>query len=88
MKEIGESSIPLTVQAFQEEEKKEENTLLLELSRLDINAISPLEALNLLSQWKKEAKQVLGGNRPFQPEKTKRVSRSEEGPGLFDLELS
>jgi len=52
------------------------------LSKLEINAITPLEALNLMQQWKKI---VTGKEKPVSDQKIKNVSKHKEaGPSLFD----
>ena len=62
------------------------NKITRKLSKLDINSLSPLEALNLLAEWKNESIHKTetpepGMNRD-EPQIT--VDPSRQGPGLFD----
>jgi DNA mismatch repair protein MutS len=59
------------------------NAVFKNLSELDINAITPLEALNLMQGWKKI---ITGEVKPASDQKIKNASkRTEIGPSLFDL---
>jgi DNA mismatch repair protein MutS len=63
-------------------ETKEARRLLEELFSVDINAMTPLEALNFLSGWKERAR---SSRRPSGQQSRKRPSDSGMGsPSLFD----
>jgi DNA mismatch repair protein MutS len=67
------SAAPVQKTSKPDKTEAQDNALQQKLSKIDINALSPLEALNLLSQWKDEA---LKGK----PIRKKRP----DTPGLFD----
>jgi DNA mismatch repair protein MutS len=60
--------------------------LLKELSELEIDAITPLEALNLMQQWKKNLCRIIAGdNKPASIQKNKNVIKPQDAePSLFD----
>jgi DNA mismatch repair protein MutS len=87
--ETLEASNPINAHIIPHEKKEtkspneKETKLLSKLSKLDPDSLTPLEALNLIHEWKKS---IFDSGDSFLPKRRAVKSESGGGPSLFDME--